>query len=51
MLKARIHAGLRASTLRHRVIFVTDVDYYEMSSRISPNPARIFPGAHPPPQE
>jgi hypothetical protein len=36
MFKASIHAGLRDATFGHWVIFVADVDYYEMSRKISP---------------
>jgi hypothetical protein len=51
MRKARVHAGLRGTALHHWVIFVTDVDYWEMSSKISRKLYPNFPEAHPPPQE
>ncbi len=37
MCKASIHAGLRDAIFCDCAVFMTDVDYYEMSSKISPS--------------
>ena len=43
MRKVRIHAGLRDVLLANCAIFVTDVDYCELSSKSFPASWRNFP--------